>query len=172
MLLLACWLQLEHTTLPKREQGHKQLGKQHAASHLLQVRWRAHRSHLSTALWGAALAQLSRLLIKRPPPLPTLLLQLLLMFALGGMLLMLPHPAPGQGRVVMGTFGVIYAMQVTLTPATNLASSRRPASSSRCLHVVCGAVQLLLPAPPPLPPPWPRPAGHQADHGSHVQGAV
>lgn len=66
--------QLEHTTLPKREQGHKQLGKQHAASHLL---------------------------------------QLLLMFALGGMLLMLPHPAPGQGRVVMGTFGVIYAMQAT-----------------------------------------------------------
>jgi hypothetical protein len=64
---------LEHTTLPKRERGHKQLGPSHAASHLA---------------------------------------QLVAMFALGGVLLGMPHPSPGQGRLVMATFGVVYALQV------------------------------------------------------------
>lgn len=31
------WLQLEHTTLPAREHGNKQLGQRHAAGHLLQL---------------------------------------------------------------------------------------------------------------------------------------
>ncbi|KAL4432539.1 hypothetical protein ABPG77_000476 [Micractinium sp. CCAP 211/92] len=39
--------QLEHTTLPKREQGHKQLGRRHAAAHLLQL--------VATFVLGAAL---------------------------------------------------------------------------------------------------------------------
>jgi hypothetical protein len=41
------------------------------------------------------------------------LAQLVVLFTLGAVLLLLPHPAPGQGRVVMGTFGVVYAMEVS-----------------------------------------------------------
>lgn len=65
--------QLDHTTLPKREHGHKQLGKGAAAAHLLQM---------------------------------------VLLFGMGAAMLLLASKAPGQGRVAMGTFGVIYALQV------------------------------------------------------------
>eukprot|EP00887_Chlorella_sp_A99_P008007 scaffold12.g8007.t1 len=71
---LAGTKQLEHTTLPRRERGHKQLGKAAALQHL-----------------G----------------------QLMVMFALGALVLLLPADAPGQARVVMGTFGVVYALQAT-----------------------------------------------------------
>ncbi|GAB4823532.1 hypothetical protein N2152v2_010578 [Parachlorella kessleri] len=41
------------------------------------------------------------------------LLQITVMFVLGTALVLLPAPAPGQGRVQVGTFGVLYAWQAT-----------------------------------------------------------
>ncbi len=70
---LAQRLQLEHTTLPKREQGHKQLGRRHAVAHLL---------------------------------------QLVAMFVLGAALMSMPPAGPSGARVAMGTFGIVFALQV------------------------------------------------------------
>jgi hypothetical protein len=66
-------VQLEHTTLPKREHGHKQLGKAAAASHVA---------------------------------------QLASFFLLGTAAVMAAWDLPGQGRVVFGTMGIAYALQV------------------------------------------------------------
>lgn len=135
--------QLEHTTLPKREQGHKQLGRGHAMAHLA---------------------------------------QLVATFVLGAALMSLPPAGPNGARVAMGTFGIVFALQVragrrALTARGGLQACthampcrgtryacRQPgppatARNTVCLQVPWPQISNPCPRPHPHPPPvhaaWP-----------------